>query len=144
MLLSTYTPSVIYMRKILYKMSFYVFFVKISDQKIEILFWNNSVFCASENVCFKGQKFNMVKSVLRCILGAINLKILIFSIVIFSELTLSISLNPMFYTFYWCSSRFMCSNNAQSFGINIIFLSFSTNQSDNIDNEMNVKFKMMY
>ncbi len=129
---------------VFYGMNLNIVSIKMTSQKLKIFIWNNCIFLSSKNVCFERKLFYVIECVFRRNLTTINKFVLSFTIIIFSELSsISVSLDPMFYTLNWCSSWFMRYEYSKSFYIQIIFLCLSTQKMNKIKNYICIKCIMM-
>jgi hypothetical protein len=114
-----------------------------ANQNLEVLVRDNSVLLTSENVSFEGKVFQVSECVFRRNLRSIHFVVLIFTVIILSELSVSIRLDPMLYTLNGCSSRLMRDKDSQSFNIQVNFLSFSTQKFNKAENDISIESIMV-
>ena len=128
---------------IVYYMKFQVVLVEKPSQNIKIFIRYHCIFRSSENIRFEWQLSNVMKSILWGNLSTVKLHISFFAIIILSERSMSVSLNPMFNTVNWSSSRLMCCQYTKSFTIKVVFLSLSAQKGNKTYHEVDVKLKVM-
>jgi hypothetical protein len=138
-----YAPSIIQMSIVLNSVNLQVVFIKMLSQKFEIFVRNHCVFFSSENVSFERKLSDVIESVFGRNFRSINEFIFCGSIIIFSELAISVCLDPVFYALNRCSSWLVRYQHSQSFDIEVASFCFAAQHVNEVEDDVSVECVMM-